>query len=116
MNTNWRQTIPILLVSLIPQNCPRASDLDTGDVKIIRVLPRTESEITQAHERSRAEACEPVPPEMPLEINSYSPVLTERDSREFDRGRLLLPSSRRHMFTVGLDMQRDDKARLPTVS
>lgn len=94
----------------------RGGDLNFGDLKIIRVIPRTNEEIAQAHERSRGNACEPIPPEQLLEIRDFMPILTDRDSAEFDRGQVLLPSSRRHMFTVGLDMLSADKTRLPKVS
>lgn len=87
-----------------------------GDIKLIRIIPRSESEIAQAHERNRSQSCETVPPGEPLEIKGFKPVLTERDRAEWGRGYRLLPSSRRNMFTVGLDMLSADRDRLPTVS
>lgn len=108
--------VTIVLIWAASPLLARGGDLDFGDLKTIRVVPRTLEEIAQAHDRSRGNACEPVPPEQLLEVRDFMPILTDRDSAEFDRGQLLLPSSRRHMFTVGLDMLSDDKAHLPKVS
>jgi hypothetical protein len=92
------------------------ADRALGDLKILRIVPRSEDEIARLHERTRGYACEPVSPNEPLEITGYMPCLTERDRSEFERGVLLLPSSRRHMFSIGLDILHEDKSRLPTVS
>lgn len=92
------------------------ADRGLGDLKVIRMLPRTSQEIGDSHERSRSQSCEAVPADEPLEISGFMPCLTSRDRAEFDRGVLLLPSSRRHIFTIGLEMLSDDKARLPTIS
>src|SRR5687767_13141999 len=94
----------------------RGADRGLEHLQVIRILPRSPQEIADAHERSRGQACEPVPPDEPLEISGFMPCLTDRDRQEFDRGVLLLPSSRRHIFSIGLDMLSEDRGRLPTLS
>jgi hypothetical protein len=93
-----------------------AAEPDLGDLKLIRILPRNADEIAHAHERAKASSCETVPSGEPLEITSFTPQLTQRDRTELARGVILLPSSRRHMLTVGLEVRESDKPRLPKVS
>ncbi len=120
MNTLGRLLIvgAILFQGMSDRTLPAAKGADSefGDLKIIHIVPRTEEEIAHVHERTRGYACEAVPANEPLEISGFMPCLTDRDRSEYERGVRLLPSSRRHMFTIGLDMLSDDKARLPTVS
>jgi hypothetical protein len=111
----WQITIGVTVSFLLGTSLGRAAD-DFGDLKIIRIIPQTATEIAQAHERARPYSCEVVPPGEPLEITGFTPVLTDRDQAELARGRQLLASTRRHMFTVGLDMLGADQAQLPTVS
>ena len=108
--------LSFLLCFLIPHNLSGAADSDFGDLKLIRVLPRTANEIAHAHERAKGSACEPIPSGEPLEITNFTSSLTERDRTELSRGVVLLPSTRRHMLSVGLAVLDSDKASLPTVS
>lgn len=81
------------------------------DVKLIRFLPRTDSECDQLHQKTRGMVCEQVEPGEPLEITSFMPSLGG-----FDSSGLPVPASRRHAFTVGLTMQSRDRENLPTLS
>jgi hypothetical protein len=101
---------------LLPMSQMAGADRELGDIKIIRILPRSTDQIAQIHERSTDAICEVVPPNGPLEITSFTPYLTERDRVEASRGRPALPSSRRHILTVGLEIREGDKGRLPSVS
>jgi hypothetical protein len=110
-----RSAVSFVASALCCASTSFAADRDV-DVKVIRILPRSAQEIAEMHERARGHSCEPVPADEPLEISGFMPCLTERDRVELERGVLLVPSSRRHIFTIGLDMLSEDKARLPTLS
>jgi hypothetical protein len=86
-----------------------------SDLKTISKLPMAFREIDQEFQRSRAEACELIPAGESLEISSYTSVLTERDRTE-GRNRQLIPSSRRDLFSVGLEFERRDQEALPALS
>lgn len=110
-------TTTLVLVAIVSHNPEmEAADRGYSHLKLLRFIPQTVREIEDAHEKARSQTCEPVPAEEPLEISGFMPCLTSRDRAELERGVLLWPSSRRHVFTIGLDMLSADKARLPTVS
>ncbi|HEX3657662.1 MAG TPA: hypothetical protein VHV55_17865 [Pirellulales bacterium] len=81
-------------------------------LKIIRKLPQTEAEVAAAHDRAAGMACEHIPPGQPLEITSFVPQLSA-DAGDRD---LPIPTSRRAVLSVGLDMLEDDRADLPTLT
>ncbi|MEZ6135902.1 MAG: hypothetical protein R3C53_13425 [Pirellulaceae bacterium] len=85
------------------------------DVKTISKLPLSLREIEAEFSRSRRDACEIIPAGESLEITSFTKILTERDRRE-SQSKRLMPSSRRDLFSVGLEMDRTDRESLPTVS
>lgn len=104
------------LLSLAPWGDSKAVAIDEfADLKIISQLPSSLREIDQHFQRSRAEACELIPAGESLEITSYTAALTERDRTE-GRTRQLIPSSRRDLFTVGLEFEKRDEEALPTLS
>lgn len=86
-----------------------------GDLKTISKLPMSAREIDIEFQRSRSESCELISKGESLEVSSYASVLTERDRKEGNQ-RQLIPSSRRDLFTVGLEFERRDEADLPALS
>ncbi len=73
----------------------------------------TESEVRQAFERAKADACEVIGEGEPLEINSPIRFLTNRD-RNLERPPL--PASRTGLLSIGLELADADKAELPVLS
>ncbi len=91
------------------------SEVAPSGIKTIRRLPRSESDVALAHAQNVGESCEPLPPGQPLELSSFVPYLTDRDSRR-RTNELPVPSSRRHIFSLGLDMSSQDQTQLPKLS
>ena len=87
-------------------------EFDGPPMKLVRIVPRTESELSAAFGKAAGSACEQVDADEPLEITSFMPYLSARDSTDG----LPVSSSRRHALTVGLDMLRSDENDLPLVS
>lgn len=85
-----------------------------ASIKTIRSLPRNDVELQLAHARSRGLACQTLAAEEPLEVNDFTPYLTPADRQ--DDSAAPPPSTRRHMFSVGLDILPDDQTKLPLVS
>ena len=84
-------------------------------VKTLHVLPETDYQLAAEHERSVADACEPLPSHEPLEFNHFVPFLTQRDYREYADA-VPAMSVRRHIFSVGMDMLDSDKRGLPLLT
>jgi hypothetical protein len=117
MNTNPLHLLLLLLASLAGEtHLAMAQRFDEfGDIKLISRLPLTSREVETAFTRSRSEACEILPKGESLELLSFTTVLTERDRRESQKKRLL-PTSRRDLFSVGLEFEPSDREALPLVS
>lgn len=84
-------------------------------IRTVRVLPRSESELSAYHGRNRAEACEPLQSSQPVRLTSYTAYLTYRDTREYAT-RTPPPTTRRHVLSVGLDMLSTDQRDLPKLT
>ncbi|HEX4131142.1 MAG TPA: hypothetical protein VHZ24_13970 [Pirellulales bacterium] len=89
------------------------TDWTPPPVKLLRFVPRTESELAAAFSQASGNACEQIDTDEPLEITSFMPFLS---SRAVESGGLPIPTSRRHVLSVGLDMQQRDQNNLPTLS
>ncbi len=97
-------------------NYPQADAIDEfGDLQTLSRLPLTAREVESAFRTSRANVCEIIPAGEPLEISSFTTILTSRDRRESQKKRVLIPSSRRNLFSVGLEFEARDQAALPAL-
>lgn len=85
-------------------------------VNTITSLPRTHSEVESLYGRHSGHACEIVPPGEPFEMVPFSMFLTERERKAIKSREIMFPSSRRHVFSVGIDVLPDDQRQLPTLS
>jgi hypothetical protein len=84
-------------------------------VKTIAVLPANSDEIRNLHDQAKGYAAELLAENEPFEIKSFTPFITKNDQLEMER-KLPNASSRRHAFSVGLEMLNDDKKDLPRLS
>lgn len=112
------RNLQLLLLALVASGTQTASAQridEFGDLKLISRLPATTREVESTFTRSRSDACEILPKGESLEILSFTNILTERDRRE-NLKRRLIPTSRRDLFSVGLEFQPDDRDALPVVS
>ncbi len=85
------------------------------ELKRLPKLPQTTIEIESAFIGSRSDACEILPKGEALEIQSFANILTVRDRNE-ERKRQLILTSRRNLFSVGLQFQEQDRMGLPAIS
>jgi hypothetical protein len=90
------------------------ADSPLSALKTLSILPRTESEIATAHERSRGQACEHLGAGEALEISSFIPEFV--GDRFSGQGELPVPTSRRAAFSVGTDMDDADQSDLPLLT
>lgn len=79
-------------------------------LKTVRLLPRTEREAEEQHERLRAEACDFLPGGEIIERKSFVPEQLSRQER------LPIPTARQAALSVGLEVSREDQADLPRLS
>lgn len=84
-------------------------------VKTISSLPEKEFELAAAHDQARKDACEALPVGDAVLVSGFQPYLTKRDYREYAEDVPAL-STRRPIFTVGLDMYALDQRDLPALS
>lgn len=83
------------------------------DVKVIRRLPQSESEVRNAFENAKADACEVVGEGEPLELSAPIRYLTNRDRK---LKKPPLPASRSGFLSIGLELSNSDRADLPVLS
>lgn len=74
-----------------------------GDIKIIRAIPLSESEIRSAYLAAKADACEQVGEGLPLEMTSFTPYLTPKD--KLDSTRRPLSATRRGFMSIGIKVE-----------
>ncbi len=86
-----------------------------GELKMISRLPMSDREVERAFGSSRGSACELIPPGESMEVRSFVNFLTERDRTDARNSRPLA-SSRRDLFSVGLEFERADRDALPALS
>ncbi len=84
-----------------------------SELRVIRTLPRTESEMERAHRDNAGNACELIGEGQSMELSQFSTIRTDRDRRE---NRSARPAIRQSVMSIGLTMDSSDKAELPTVS
>ena len=84
-------------------------------VKTISSLPEKDFELAAAHDQARKDACEALPVGDAVLVSGFQPYLTKRDYREYAEDVPAL-STRRPIFTVGLDMYALDQRDLPALS
>jgi hypothetical protein len=101
------------LALAIPVIAVHAGD-EFEDVKLIRELPISDYEVKSAYRQSRTENCEQVPDNEPLELNQAKSVLSTRD-RHLAKGPPL-PSMRKSVLSIGLQIRGTDRNDLPTLS
>jgi hypothetical protein len=86
-------------------------------VKTISDIPATGPEIERAFTAAANQACDLLPADSPMLVHGYAAALTPRDQRENAALKAIPnPSTRRPMFTVGVQVAREDLGRLPTLS
>ena len=107
-------TLLILALWTVPLGNVAAIDEFQELLKIDR-LPKTKLEIESSFRKTRGAACELVPPGQPLEVRNYTTILTTQDKRK-SQDKILIPSKRQNLFTVGLEFSASDKSDLPTLS
>jgi hypothetical protein len=95
---------------------PKTESVPLG-IKTFSSMPRSNSEVAHAHLRAKDQAIEFLPKGEPLELSSFVGHLTLRDKREFGKAaRLPHPSTRRFVLSVGIEVEDEDKAKLPKLS
>lgn len=94
---------------------PNVRGDEFSDLKIIRSLPRSTTDLERAHRTSQSEACERISEGQSLEVTSFTTILTERDKRDGIRARPL-PAARHSVMSVGLIMENSDRSTLPILS
>lgn len=106
-----------LFAAVMSSTClvAQAAEPRIRDSRTISVLPQTSAEIKLLHDRAKGFAAELLPADEPYEIKSFVPFLTKRDEIEA-KSRLPNTCSRRHAFSVGLEMLTDDQKQLPVLS
>lgn len=86
-------------------------------IKTFSRMPRSITEVAAAHLNARQlEAAEFLQGGELLEFNGFAMKLTQRDGAALKNGKLPNPSTRRFMLSVGIDLKKQDQARLPTLS
>src|SRR5688572_8595902 len=78
-------------------------------IKTFSKMPRNASEVAAAHLMNREEATEFLLGGEPLEFNGYALRLTKRDGAPLKNGKLPNPSTRRFMFSVGIELKKADQ-------
>lgn len=102
---------------------PGAMCDEFSDIKIIRSLPRSTTELERAHRASQSDSCERIPEGQSLEITNFTTFLTERDKTILNKrdkrdgipARSLL-AARHSVLSVGLIMENTDRSTLPILS
>lgn len=98
----------LLLCSLISFN---ANADEFGDIKILKTLPLSETEIKTAFMAAKVDSCEQVGEGQPLELTNFTPFLTARDKQTTSRRPMA--ATRRGFLSIGLQVE---EAGLPTLS
>jgi hypothetical protein len=86
-------------------------------VRTISELPTSGSEIERAYINAATQGCDFLAAGDPMAINSFAAALTPRDQKENKNLKAIPnPSTRRQMFTVGVEVAKEDIPKLPTLS
>jgi hypothetical protein len=112
----------VLVVGLLMANAAQAIDsLKTKadgpppGIRTFSSMPRSASDIASAYLRAANQSVEFLQKGEPLELSSYTPYLTRRDRIE-KHAKLPNPSTRRSMFSIGVQVSKEDQVRLPKLS
>ncbi|MFK7736413.1 MAG: hypothetical protein AB8B50_10310 [Pirellulaceae bacterium] len=109
-----RRTPLLFLLGMIAYcNSTVAAD-EFSDLKTLARIPLSDWEVKAAFRESKRSICEVVSQGEPVEIRSYTSILTNLDRRKAKSK--LFPSSRRTALSVGLEFESDDRADLPSLS
>ncbi|MCA9266174.1 MAG: hypothetical protein KDA60_20080, partial [Planctomycetales bacterium] len=103
----------MVVTSDVAENLKLLSEVK--NIQTLHALPRTRLDIEYAHERNRGNACELISSGEPFQLSDFTPYLTQRDERRGQR-ETLIPSTRRHVLSVGLDMLKVHHKSLPALS
>ena|SRR5436190_9171651 len=85
-------------------------------IKVLTKMPRNGTEVAKAHLSNDGDAAEFLLGGEVLELNSFALKLTKRDGAPPKGGKLPNPSTRKFLMSVGIDLKKEDQARLPTLS
>ncbi len=77
-------------------------------------LPTEQFDVEQLHRESQANKCDALPAESPINLTSFIPFAPDEHRAGVRRPGML--SSRRSILTIGMDMTRQDRRDLPTLS
>jgi hypothetical protein len=94
---------------------PPATALPPG-IKTFSKVPTGATEVANAHLNARGEGVEFLQKGEPLELTGFALKLTKRDDAVLKNGKVPNPSTRRFMLSVGIELLKEDQARLPTLS
>ena len=107
----------LFLLGLLTQQARAAEPVLPPGIKTFSSLPRSFREIRDAHEKAAAQACDYLLGGKAVEINDFAPALTERDEKENSKLKSRPnPSTRRQVLTVGVEVAKEDQAKLPRLS
>jgi hypothetical protein len=84
-------------------------------IKTFSKIPRSGTEVASAHLKSQFQVVDFLPRGEPLEISSFTPILTPRDKGE-KHAKTPNPSTRRPIFSVGIEVAAEDRPKLPQLS
>ncbi len=85
-----------------------------SDIRLIRSVPNTPVALEAAFRQRRTDICESLAEGEPLEITQHAVLLTARDRHRAKEVRM--PSTRREIATIGLNMLPTDQRQLPVLS
>ena len=80
-------------------------------VRIIQSLSMEKKGVEDAYEQAQGQHCEAIPAGRPVELSSFIP-----EELDLSRGALPIPTARRPVISIGLDIAAADRAQLPTLS
>jgi hypothetical protein len=104
----------LLLLGIACCGNPALGADEFSDVITIDRIPLGDWEVKAAFRESKRSICEVISKGEPIEIRSYTSILTNLDRRKAKSK--LFPSSRRTALSVGLEFEADDRADLPSLS
>lgn len=84
-------------------------------IRTFSSMPRSAGDVASAYLRTANQSVEFLQKGEPLELNSFTPYLTRRDRAE-KHAKLPNPSTRRSMFSIGVQVGKEDQVRLPKLS
>lgn len=110
--------IPAIPALALPGDPPVVSARPAAPpgIKTFWKMPRSGIDIAAAHLNAKEEGTEFLQKGEPVELNSFALRLTKRDGAPLKGGKMANPSTRRFVLSVGIELSKEDQAKLPALS